>query len=283
MNGPIVAGFDGSPESTAAAGWAAREALLRKLPLELVQAWPWPDTDVLGTDEAVAWSREQLAAAETDLRRVLAAGGDVMSAHVRDSPVEALVAASGTASMLVLGSRGLGTLQGFLVGSVSQEVLRRAACPTILVRAGSEPDTGGAVVLGLDLRHACDEVIGFAFEAARLRGVPLRVVHVWAPPAGSEYMAFAAIGSMDAELSAVEQRQLADTLGPWRSRHPEVAVTAETVRGHATVVLVEEAAAAGLVVVGRRTRRAPVGTHLGPVTHAAIHHVRCPVAVVPYG
>ncbi|MGW6913327.1 universal stress protein [Kitasatospora sp. NPDC054939] len=283
MNGPIVAGFDGSPESTAAAGWAAREALLRRLPLELVQAWPWPDTDVPGTDEAVARSREQLALAETELRRVLAAGGDLTSAHVRESPVEALVAASGRASMLVLGSRGLGTVQGFLVGSVSQEVLRSAACPTVLVRAGSEPDPGGEVVLGLDLRHACDEVIGFAFEAARLRAVPLRVVHAWAPPAGSEYMAFAAVDSPGAELAAAEQQHLVDTLGPWRSRHPEVAVTADLVHGHATVVLVEAAAGAGLVVVGRRTRRAPVGAHLGPVTHAAIHHARCPVAVVPYG
>ncbi|MGW4898558.1 universal stress protein [Kitasatospora sp. NPDC004240] len=35
-------------------------------------------------------------------------------------------------------------------------------------------------------------------------------------------------------------------------------------------------------MVGRRSRHAPVGARLGPVTHAAIHHVRCPVAVVPY-
>ncbi|MGW4895583.1 universal stress protein, partial [Kitasatospora sp. NPDC004240] len=254
VNGPIVAGFDGSPESVAAARWAAREALLRGLPLELLQAWPWPATDVLGTDDAIAWSRQRLAATETELRAVLAAGEDVTSAHVRRDPVEALDAASGTATMLVLGSRGLGTLRGFLVGSVSQEVLRRAACPTVLVRADEDTPPGdtataGDVVLGLDLRHACDEVIGFAFEAARLRSVPLRVVHAWAPPAGSEYMAFAAIGSMDTELEAAERQQLTDALAPWRSRHPEVTVTADLVRGHAAATLVEAAAAAGLAVV----------------------------------
>ncbi|MGP4051269.1 universal stress protein [Streptomyces sp. 2A115] len=35
---PVVAGLDGSRESLAAAGWAAREALRRGLPLRLVHA-----------------------------------------------------------------------------------------------------------------------------------------------------------------------------------------------------------------------------------------------------
>ncbi|MBP0449095.1 universal stress protein [Kitasatospora sp. RG8] len=297
MNGPIVVGFDGSPESVAATGWAAREAVLRGLPLELVEAWPWRRTDVLGTDDAIAWSRQRLAAKEEELRAVLASGAEVTSAHVPEEPAEALEAAGRNAAMLVLGSRGLGTLRGYLVGSVSQEVLRRAACPVVLVRAEEGgpttggPTTGGPttdasaqgdVVLGLDLRHACDDVIAFAFEAARLRSAPLRAVHAWMPPTGSEYMAFAAIGSMDAELSAAEQREFADTLSPWRSRRPQVTVNAELVRGHAATTVVEAAAGADLLVVGRRVRRAPIGAHLGPVAHAAIHHVQCPVAVVPY-
>ncbi|WP_395298204.1 universal stress protein [Kitasatospora hibisci] len=298
MSGPIVVGFDGSPESVAATGWAAREALLRGLSLELVEAWPWPRTDVLGTDDAIAWSRRQLADKEAELRSVLAAGAEVTSTHVPEDPAEALEAAGRHATMLVLGSRGLGALRGFLVGSVSQEVLRRAACPVVLVRAEEDGPTAGGpasggpaaaaaaegcVVLGLDLRHACDEVIAFAFEAARLRSVPLRAVHAWMPPTGSEYMAFAAIGSMDEELSAAEQRQFEDTLSPWRSRHPRVTVDAELLRGHAAAAVVDSAAdGAGLVVVGRRVRHAPIGAHLGPVAHAVIHHVRCPVAVVSY-
>ncbi|AUY47750.1 universal stress protein [Streptomyces sp. CB01881] len=292
MNGPIVVGFDGSPESVAATGWAAREAVLRGRPLELVEAWPWRRTDVLGTEDAIAWSRQRLAAKEEELRAVLASGAQITSTHVPEEPADALEAAGRNAAMLVLGSRGLGTLRGYLVGSVSQEVLRRAACPVVLVRAEEGgPTTGGSasggsaegdVVLGLDIRHACDDVVAFAFEAARLRSARLRAVHAWMPPTGSEYMAFAAIGSMDAELSAAEQRQFADTLSPWRSRCPQVTVNAELVRGHAAATVVEAAAGAGLLVVGRRVRRAPIGAHLGPVAHAAIHHVQCPVAVVPY-
>ncbi|MCX4690288.1 universal stress protein [Kitasatospora purpeofusca] len=289
MNGPIVVGFDGSPESVTAAGWGAREALLRGLPLELVQAWPWPRTDVLGGDDAISWSRKKLAAKETELRAVLTAGAGITSAHVHQDPAEALEAAGRNATVLVLGSRGLSTVRGFLVGSVSQEVLRRARCPVVLVRAEEDggttapPDAAdGDVVLGLDLKHPCDDVIAFAFEAAKLRSARLRVVHTWAPPISSEYTALAAVGSMYGELAAVEQRRLTDTLAPWRSRCAQVTVNATLVRDNAAAGVVEASAGAGLLVVGRRIRRSPIGAHIGPVAHAAIHHVKCPVAVVPY-
>lgn len=39
---------------------------------------------------------------------------------------------------------------------------------------------------------------------------------------------------------------------------------------------------ASLLVVGRRTRRSPVGFHIGPVIHAVLHHAAAPVAVVPH-
>ncbi|OIK04735.1 MULTISPECIES: universal stress protein [Streptomyces] len=47
-------------------------------------------------------------------------------------------------------------------------------------------------------------------------------------------------------------------------------------------VLVRAAAGAGPLVVGSRRRCAVVGPHTGPVGHALIHHVHCPVALVPY-
>ncbi|MFI9004260.1 universal stress protein [Streptomyces sp. NPDC053541] len=51
--------------------------------------------------------------------------------------------------------------------------------------------------------------------------------------------------------------------------------------GPAAYHLVEASQDADLVIVGRRTRRVPVGPHLGHVAHAVIHHGRAPVVVVP--
>ncbi|MES5824777.1 universal stress protein [Streptomyces sp. RG80] len=39
---------------------------------------------------------------------------------------------------------------------------------------------------------------------------------------------------------------------------------------------------AGLLAVGCKIRPARIGTHTGPVAHAVMHHVRCPVAIVPH-
>lgn len=283
MNGPIVVGFDGSPESLAASRWAAAEAKLRGLPLELLQAWPWRAPHVLGTPDAVDWGRAQLARREVELNALMD-GVEVTALHLPDAPADALVTAAKQATMLVLGSRGLGALRGFLVGSVSQEVLARVTRPTVLVRAQDEDDPPPTreVVLGLNLRHRCAEVLDFGFEAAQLHGVPLRVVHVWRPLAGSEYLGFAAVPALDRELAATEQQQFAEALAPWRERFPTVAVSTELVPGSPAAALLETVGRPALLVVGRRERHRPLGPHLGPVTHAAIHHAHSPVAVVPY-
>ncbi|MGW0821666.1 universal stress protein [Streptomyces sp. NPDC002845] len=50
--------------------------------------------------------------------------------------VAALLAAAEEAELLVLGSRGLSGVTGFVVGSVSQRVVARSPRPVVLVRAG---------------------------------------------------------------------------------------------------------------------------------------------------
>ncbi|MET8543430.1 universal stress protein [Kitasatospora sp. NPDC004799] len=278
MTEPVVVGYDGSPESLAATEWAAREARRRGCPLDVLQAWPRASQEAAGSEQTYRHAMDRLAVRADELRAP-AGAGPVTSAIVPTDPAEALEAAGESAALLVLGSRGLGAVRGFLVGSVSQEVLRRASCPVVLVRAEAV-EAEGPVLVGLDLTHPMDDVLAFAFDAAARRRAPLRVVHVWSPPVASEYMALQAVGGLKGELSAVERTRFAEQLDPWRERHPEVSVTADLIQGSRSAALVDAAAGARLLVVGRRVRRTLLGAHLGPVAHAAIHHVRCPVALV---
>lgn len=68
----VTVGLDGSPESSAAAEWAAREALLRGVPLRLVHADEWPVSatiPVTGPDVKRRWADELLTAAAEELQQ----------------------------------------------------------------------------------------------------------------------------------------------------------------------------------------------------------------------
>jgi nucleotide-binding universal stress UspA family protein len=55
---------------------------------------------------------------------------------IEGSPAEAIidVAVTRKSDVIVMGSRGLGTLAGLLLGSTSQKVLSHAPCPVLIVR-----------------------------------------------------------------------------------------------------------------------------------------------------
>ncbi|GAA4990646.1 hypothetical protein GCM10025734_17610 [Kitasatospora paranensis] len=106
--------------------------------------------------------------------------------------------------------------------------------------------------------------------------------HAWDVPGGREYLGFVSAGPLEDAAAAEARRNLDATLRRWRGLYPEVDTVVGTVRGSAARALVTAAAGADLLVLGRHIRRSSLGAHVGPVTHAAVHHVACPVAVVPY-
>ncbi|MFC4463527.1 universal stress protein [Streptomyces xiangluensis] len=299
MLAPVIAGVDGSAESLAAAAWAAREAERRDRALRLVHVRNWSPRSAEG-EYAGGVQRSQarrvLRQAEEHVREACP-GVRVHDEQMEGPATQALLRAAERADVLVLGSRGLSGLAGFLVGSVALGVVARATRPVVLVRAGEEAadehlpaEDGSAsirtgyrdVVLGIDLDEACDEVIEFAFEAARLRRARLRVVHAWQAPLPIG-LGPGEIGLMNDPQRAEEwQGFLSAVLQVWRDKYPEIEVAETVAEGRARSVLVRAATGASLLVVGHRIAEGPLGPRTGPVTHAAIHHVGCPVAVVPH-
>ncbi|AWZ09982.1 universal stress protein [Streptomyces sp. ICC1] len=284
----MTVGVDGSPESLAAARWGAREAALREVPLRLVHAVDWPISPAIpgwGREGADRWADEALTEALEDVRR-RNAGLDVSTRCLAGRPAAALAAEAADAGLLVLGSRGMGGLAGFLIGSVSMSTLVATKTPVTLVRVPDEPDepgptTYGEIVLGVDIHEAADRVLAFAFEEAARRGCGLRAVHGWKMPSMYQYAPFSDPEN-EREVGLSVTQMLDDMLLPWRHKFPSVTVTTKAFMGPAGRQLVQAAAGADLVVVGRHLRRSPLGVHLGSVTHAVLHHAAAPIAVIAH-
>ncbi|WP_432585525.1 universal stress protein [Streptomyces sp. HD1123-B1] len=282
MARPVTAGLDGSPESLAAADWAAHEAMLRDAPLRLVNAWPGPDQLDLTPGREAAWhywaeralrsARAELDAAHPDM--------PILTDQIPGYPGPVLLAEAERAQLLVVGSRSLGAVAGFFMGSVGLELAAHATTPVVLVRADAPETRDSDVVAGVDLHGTCDDVLEFAFDAAARRTAGLLCVYASRVPAirGSAPWVVD-VGLTDAREEA--ERTLADALAPWRDKFAEVRVVEEIASDSPARRLVEAARGAALLVVGRGPRRSGPGPRLGPVAQAVAHHAACPVAVVP--
>ena len=61
---------------------------------------------------------------------------DIHTELIEGNPAESIIEVANTwkSDLIVMGSRGLGTLAGLLLGSTSQKVVAHAPCPVLIVR-----------------------------------------------------------------------------------------------------------------------------------------------------
>ncbi len=146
----VVVGYDGSPRSADALGYAFAAAALRSLPLDVVTCW---EPDDLATYRLTPTVADEVRAAAAGHHRDLAVAAaspwrekypDVeIRIHVTtDHPAFGLVSRSSHAALVVVGSRGLGSVRGPLLGSVSSAVLHGCSVPVAVVRSPGDDHAG---------------------------------------------------------------------------------------------------------------------------------------------
>jgi len=290
MEAAITVGLDGSPESLAAAHWAAEEAERRKATLRLLHAWPLlaPEpTSIPSEVDQNYWAKRIVHNARAELQ-ARHPGLSIVGNLVADDAQNALLQAATESEMVVLGSRGMGPVESYFLGDISMPVVARAEQPVVLVRAGTHgegpqpaPGTAGAVVVALKLHGPCDDLLAFAFGSAAVRGMPLRAVHGRSLPVHA-HVPWGVDHGVTEEITQDAQKQLSQALRPWREKFPGVLVVDVVRLESPAKAVVRDAEGAGLLVVGRRKHHPPLAARLGPVAQAALHHARCPVAVVPH-
>ncbi len=140
-------GFDGSPAAYEALRWTAdlarrAEARVRILAVHRRHAFDHvPAVGAFGTRsvhaELHARLRERVDAAAAEL----ADDSQVEPALLEGDPAQTLAEHSEQLDLLVLGSRGYGPLRSVLLGSVSAQVIREAACAVVVIPRGGEAPT----------------------------------------------------------------------------------------------------------------------------------------------
>lgn len=285
---PVVAGTDGSDESLRAVDWAAREAVLRGLPLRIVSAVALPprmndSQAVPGVDSVSdtlrkARHRHLAAAAE----RAAAAAPDLLIDvdELTGAPARAVTEAGSGASMLVVGARGIGAFTAMILGSVSRYVSSHATCPVVVVR-DELTAAHRQVGVGIGDPAGSADALAFAFEEAALRKASLIAVHAWDAPYGQIASASWALATPGRRAIEEETaRQLDSVLAEWQGKYPDVQVSRDFVQAHPGRMLVGLSARADLVVLGRHPAHGAL-PGAGAVRHAVLNHAHGPVVTVP--
>lgn len=281
----IVVGYDGSQSSTSAAVWAAREASSRGIGLSIINAMSppvsggaWGPGMQVGI-ETLEKIRESAQSALDEFAATLGVQDFQTHADI-GSPTGLLLAASETAELIVVGSRGHGGFKELLLGSVSQQLVAHADCPVVVVRDGSE-STKDSVVVGVDGSKASNVAIDFAFAYASRHKLKVLAIHAWDVP--SFDLIVMPNTPVPVEMNNAtdsEVRLTAELLAGFEATYPDVTLETRVIRGTPVNAILGAQSEAALIVVGTRGHGSVVSAVLGSVSHGVLHQAKIPVAVV---
>jgi nucleotide-binding universal stress UspA family protein len=205
------------------------------------------------------------------------------------SPPEVIarIASEERAELVVAASRGMGSFQAALLGSVSTQLVADAECPIVVVPPSGLPrratTDSPTVVCGVDDSDRAQAVVACADMLASLLQARLIVAYVGPPP---HWPGMAAVPGAAAEFQRIETEEaeamLAGVLADTRTSSPtELRVGFGDAAG--TLADLADEVDAEFLVVGSRGRGPAIASVLGSVSAKLIRSSRTPVVVVPPG
>jgi nucleotide-binding universal stress UspA family protein len=187
------------------------------------------------------------------------------------------------AELLVVGSRGRGSIQSTVLGSVSRTLATTAPCPVVVVPAGSIDHDDGSIVCGVDGSDHALAAARFAGGLAARMGLRLVVVH--ALPDVKSVVSYPGARSTVPPLSGQPDARadLADEIANDAVEAVEGAATAVVEPGRPWEVLesVADREAGQLLAVAARGRGGVRAALFGSVAAELTRSSRRPVLVLP--
>lgn len=288
--GTIVVAIDGSPTSDLAVDFAVAQARLTRRPLTLVHALSPMDTvwiAPVGMSPAMG-TGVGLEALENQAKELLAGTHAEVTTRAPElevhdllgfgDPRQVLLDVATRASLVVMGSRGLGPVRSLLLGSVAVGVSHHVTCPLVVMRPTDGADRSGLLV-AVDGTERSAAPLEFAFQHAAMHGLPLTVLHAYWD------VRHAAVHAHDDQegVHADEEELLllAETLAGMSDKYPDVVVRRTLATGLADLAVLDAAADKEMVVLGTHHGSKAGEILFGSVATTVLEHATCTVAVVP--
>jgi nucleotide-binding universal stress UspA family protein len=286
---PIVVAVDAADSAHDVVDWAAAEAAAQGSPLRVVHVIapafcldPYMAGAMMESADATRAVGKQLLDQAVTRASLVAPELDVSTAMVDGTVAWALRREARAARLLVVGHHHHGQhggLRALLAGSVSGELAVHAPCPVVVLRRLDDPVVGAArVVVGVNRGRSSSAALGFAFRAARQRGIPLTLLHVG--PAVADQEGAEAVVDLPTFIEAVEDQAITQAITRWQDEFPDVPVRPALRGGEPTSALIAESTGAALLVVGSNGRSHRIGRLLGSIGQVALDQAKCPLAIV---
>ena len=266
----VVVGTDGSTAALDAVRWAVREASARRVPLRIVHVAPRHDPDpVFGAPDVdrdygnAALLAAAAAAAEEPNSPV------VEPVYRQGTPESVLRHEAVSASLLVVGSVGIGMLGSLVLGSTAAELAATAPCPVAIIKsyrtAVSTDEHNALPVVAVlagtdDVWEEWDSIVAAATAEARIRRTSMII-------ASSDEA-----GDTDGGL---ERR-----ITRWQAQTPDVRIDSISQDGALATLAVSLSKAAQLTVVGPPEHdRLPLLGITGRTVHQLLFHSDSPLMI----
>ncbi|MDL9938252.1 universal stress protein [Gordonia sp. ABSL1-1] len=282
----ILVGVDGSEASTSAVRWAAGAAQVEGVGLKIVGVYDASTSDyapglIIPQDviDAIRQDASDAVHAAATVAKEAAPDVALETSIVDGDAARALLELGKDASAIVLGTRGLGSVKGLFLGSVSTTVAAHSHGRVVVVTGEGSAD--GPVVVGVDDSPVSDAAVAEAYRQAALRNTRLIAVHTWTP---LDVDALHGYGIDREEVDRMSQdavEAVAERMAGYAENYPDVVVERHVLPEEPAKAILDAAGDdAQLIVVGSRGRGGFKGLLLGSTSQRIMHQAHTPVMVV---
>jgi nucleotide-binding universal stress UspA family protein len=292
----ILLATDGSADAQFAEQVAVDLCARSGAALHVVHAWlyvpvgPYPYGGITAAETHRIFEESAKRILAESVERIGQAGGTVTEQYLRLGPIADVIvklSAEINADLLILGSRGLGTIQRLALGSVSDAVIHSVHCPTLLVRGSAASWPPAQIIVGNDGSADGTRAVELASALGQRYGATLTLARaVPEPPEVRWYDEGqrATIEKLQGDIVARARDALTTEAGRLASEMgttPEIVVAA----GDPAAILLESTEAQTLptlLAVGCRGLGRLDRLRLGSVSTKVLHAAHGPVFVVPH-